>query len=358
MISVIIVNYHSARLTERAVSSIISQDIEAEIFVVDNTATSVEQQELKSLMPNSIHLIFNETNEGFARACNRAYTSSSGQYILLLNPDTYFFPGSLRRLKEFLDKNPSTGAVGPRVFWDMSKNFLLPPSLFPSALSQLCQQTVRGYKTLGRIYSLFHRKSSVLAWKASTPVKQPALSGGHVMLRRSAIDQCGGLFDNNYFVYYEDSDLMLRLRRGGYQLFIEPDAEVVHSYIHDKVKTALMTHASEYYFSKNYGQSVLLRIAGKMSEMRTNVSPAFKMHAGKFASPLKIMIPHKYQDHWLFEWSPSPDVLPSVGCFGTGPEFHFPAELWDLLEAGTYYTRISSQRAVVFSAVYLSWEKV
>ena len=178
------------------------------------------------------------------------------------------------------------------------------------------------------------------------------------MLRRSALDKCGGLFDNTFFMYYEDSDLMLRLRRGGYRLFIEPDAEVVHSYIHEKAKNNLMTDTSEYYFKKNYGQSVLLRIAGKMSEMRTNVSPSFEMHAGKFTSALKIMIPHKYQDHWLFEWSPSPDVLPSVGCFGTGPEFHFPAELWDLLEAGTYYTRISSQRAVVFSAVYLSWEKV
>lgn len=358
MISAIIVNYHSAHLIKKAVESIISNDETIEVFVVDNTATADERRALADLLPDSVQLIFNETNEGFARACNRAYASSSGQYILLLNPDAYFLPGSVHRLKEFLDKDPSSGAVGPRVFWDSSKTFFLPPSLFPSALSQLCQQTGRKSKTLGRIYSLFHRKCSVLAWKASAPVRQRALSGGHVMLRRSAVDQCGGLFDNNFFVYYEDSDLMLRLRRGGFRLFIEPDAEVVHSYIHEKAKTDLMAHSSGYYFSKNYGKSILLRIAGKMSEMRTNVSPAYKMRAGKFTSALKITIPHKYQDRWLFEWSPSPDFLPSAGCFGSGPEFRFPAELWDLLEAGTYYTRISSQRAVVFSAVYLSWEKV
>jgi hypothetical protein len=185
-----------------------------------------------------------------------------------------------------------------------------------------------------------------------------ALSGGHVMLRRSALDQCGGLFDGNFFMYYEDSDLMLRLRRAGYRLFIEPSAEVVHCYIHEKAKNDLMSHASKYYFRKNYGQSALLRIAMKIAEMRPNVPLAHDRNAGKFTSALKIMIPNTYQNCWLFEWSPSSDLIPSAGCFGAGPEFHFPDELWDLLEPGTYYTRISSPRPVVFSAVYLSWEKL
>ncbi|MBS1112291.1 MAG: putative Glycosyl transferase family 2 [Nitrospirae bacterium] len=358
MISAIIVNYHSAQIIKKAVESIISDNETIEVFVVDNTATADERRMLADLLPDSVHLIFNETNEGFARACNKAYALSSGQYILLLNPDAYFFPGSIRILKEFLDDNPSTGAVGPRIFWDRDKTFFLPPSLFPSALSRLCGQTARASKTLGRIHSLFYRRRSVLAWKTSTPVRQMALSGGHVMLRRSAVDQCGGLFDNNFFMYYEDSDLMLRLRRAGYLLYIHPDAEVVHSYTHEKAKSDLMTHASNYYFRKNFDQSFLLRIAGKMSEMLTNVSPAYKMRAGQFATPLKIMIPNKYQDRWLVEWSPSPDFFPSAGCFGMGPEFNFPAELWDFLEPGAYYIRISSQHPVVFSAFYLSWEKV
>ena len=357
MISVIIVNYHSAQLTKRAVSSVISENFVFEVIVVDNTSTPVEQQALKSLLPDSVHLIFNETNEGFATACNRAYTSATGEYILLLNPDAYFLPGAVGRLREFLKENPRTGAVGPRIFWDRSKTFFLPPSFFPSALSRLCGQTARVSKTFRRIYSLFYRRRSVLAWRASTPVRQMALSGGHVMLRRSALDQCGGLFDNNFFMYYEDSDLMLRLRRGGYMLFIQPEAEVVHSYVHEKAKSDLMTHASKYYFRKNFDRSVILRTAEKMSKMRTNVSPD-GIHSGKFTSAPKIIIPHKYQGRWLVEWSPSPDLLPSAGCFGTGPEFNFPAELWDILGPGTYYTRISSQYPVVFSTVCLSWEKV
>jgi GT2 family glycosyltransferase len=143
MISVIIVNYHSAHLTKRAVFSVISDDMVKEIFVVDNTATPAEQQELQHIMPDRVHLIFNKSNEGFARACNKAYASSSGQYILLLNPDAYFLPGSVGLLKIFLDENPLAGAVGPRTFWDRSKMFFLPPSLFPSALSQLCGQAGR-----------------------------------------------------------------------------------------------------------------------------------------------------------------------------------------------------------------------
>jgi len=358
VISAIIVNYHSARLTERAVSSIISQDIETEIFVIDNTATPDEQQELQSLMPDSVQLIFNESNEGFGRACNKAYASSSGQYILLLNPDAYFLPGAVRKLKEFLDKNPLTGAVGPRIFWDRHKTFFLPPSLFPSALGQLCGQTVRMSATLRRIYSLAHRRRSVLAWKASTPVRQTALSGGHVMLRRSALDQCGGLFDEDFFMYHEDSDLMLRLRRAGYRLFIEPAAEVIHNYIHEKGKADLMEKSGRLYFEKNYAKSIALSIAGKMSGISVHKSRLHHLHAGKFSTPLKLMIPRKYQERWLFEWSPSADLVPSVGCFGMGPEFSLPVELWDLLEPGTYYSRISSLKQVVFSAFYLFWEKV
>ena len=77
MISTIIVNYNSALLTEKAVGSVLQDDEESEVFVVDNTAAPEERERLQAIFEGRpVTLLFNETNEGFGRACNRAYTLS------------------------------------------------------------------------------------------------------------------------------------------------------------------------------------------------------------------------------------------------------------------------------------------
>jgi GT2 family glycosyltransferase len=357
MISAIVVNYHSAHLTEKAVSSIINEDVDIEIIVVDNTATPSERDALRSVMPEGVKLIFNESNEGFARACNRAYSAAEGEFILLLNPDAFFLRGAVGRLRNFIAANREAGAVGPRIFWDPEKTFLLPPSLFPSPAYELCRQAERVSGTFGVIRSLSYRRRAVLAWTASAPIGQIALSGGHVMLRRSALEGCGGLFDDGFFMYFEDSDLMLRLRRAGWLLFIEPGAEVVHRYTHEKSKIHLMEDSSRYYYRKNYGKSIFLRVAAGMSRLRARRSTVRHVYAGAFSTPLKVTVPEKYRHGWLFEWSPSPDLIPSVGSFGAGPEFTFPEELWNLIGPGTYYSRFSAAKPVVLSASYFFWEK-
>ncbi|MEJ2697023.1 MAG: glycosyltransferase family 2 protein [Candidatus Sulfobium sp.] len=358
MISAIVVNYHSAKLTEKAVSSVTNEDVESEIFVIDNTATPSEHDELRSLMPKAVKLMFNGSNIGFARACNRAYAAASGELILLLNPDAFFLKGSICKLAEFMAENEDAGAVGPRIFWDQEKTFLLPPSLFPSPAYELCRQAEKASETFGVIHSLSYRRRSFLAWTTPCPIRQTALSGGHVMVRRSAIERCGGLFDDGFFMYFEDSDLMLRLQKGGWRLFIEPRAEVVHRYIHENSKLRHMEESSRYYYRKNYGNSFVLKLAARISGLPVRRSASKCTFAGAFGTPLRVKVPEKHQERWLFEWSPSPDLVPSVGRFGSGPEFSFPEGLWSLIGPGTYYSRISTAKPVVMSASYMSWEKM
>lgn len=356
MISVIIVSYNSAPLTKRAVDSVLREGEASEIFVVDNTATEDERSTLRSGLDRDIRIIFNERNEGFGRACNTAYAKSKGEWIFLLNPDAYVLPGALTVLKRFLLENPRAGAVGPRIFWDSEKTFFLPPSLFHSPAGELCRQANRLSGAFTSVRSLSSRRRSVLAWTSSSPLRQNALSGGHVMLRRSAIETCGGLFDDAYFMYFEDSDLMLRLRRAGWGLFMEPKAEVIHSYVHEEGKMRLIEKSAYHYYSKNYGKSFILKAAAMMSALPLRRA-ACLINVREFVGPLKVRVPDKYQQRWLFEWSPSPDLIPSVGNFGSGPEFIFPEKLWGLIEPGTYYARISAARPTVFSASWLCWKK-
>jgi GT2 family glycosyltransferase len=358
MISVIVVNYDSARLTGRAVRSVFQEAEDHEVIIVDNTASEEEKTRLQALFPGNVHLIFNKRNEGFARACNTACALSRGDWIFLLNPDSYILPGALKRLREFMAVHPQAGAAGPKIYWDDRKTFLLPPSRFPSATGELFSRIGGVSRAFSACDSMRHRRRSLTVWTSTSPSRQEALSGGHVMIRRAALEKCGGLFDERFFMYYEDSDLMLRLREAGYELFVVPQAEVVHNYIHDAGKMDLMGKSKGLYFDKHFRDSLLMKMANAVPRERPEDPQRGFMDAGKTESPLRIEIPQRLQKRWLFEWSPSRALMPSVGCFGNGPLMAFPQDAWDMLGPGRYYGRISPPKKIVFSSVLWMWEKV
>jgi len=100
----IIVNYFSAQLTVNAVCSIIESDSlgPVRIAVVDNSQDMNEATILQNELPESVQLIINESNEGFAQACNRAFDQHDADMILLLNPDASLLPRALIRLQQSL----------------------------------------------------------------------------------------------------------------------------------------------------------------------------------------------------------------------------------------------------------------
>lgn len=353
MISVIIVNFQSAAFTKKAVASVLGDSEDTEIIIVDNTATDAEKKALTIIPSDHVRLIFNETNEGFARACNKAYTRSRGEWIFLLNPDAYILPGALKKLKDFLIKNPRAGAAGPKIYWDDDKTFLLPPSIFPSPARELFAQLDRLSEKFGFFDSLLCRWRSVKVWKTISPVKQKALSGGHVMLRRSAVEACGGLFDERFFMYYEDSDLMHRLSKNGYSLFVVPTAKVIHNYTHNSNKAEMMMKSCAVYFNKNFGDNMLLAMARRLSKIRERPCPGAINNIGSIKNPLTFDIPEPFNEGWLFEWSPSPIFIPSAGFFGSGPKMKFPAKAWSMLGPGVYFGRVSSHKR--FSLTNLKW---
>lgn len=357
MVSVIIVNYQSALLTKRAVDSVLSDGEPAEVLVVDNTATGEERGTLEKLLPPVTRLIFNDTNEGFAKACNRAFAESRGKWIFLLNPDAYLLPGALRTLRKFLVDNPAVGAAAPRTYWDDERTFLLPPSIFPSPYDELRIQLGRLSGNFRSLASRLNRWRSIKAWNSSSPVRQKALSGGNVMIRRSAVEKCGGLFDDIFFMYYEDSDLMLRLEKAGYALFLVPGAEAVHNYAHSGDKIDLMIQSKRLYFQKHFRRSAVLKISEEISVRTTDKVSAGSTPPGSGREPIRVSIPDQFQRRWLFEWSPSVTLIPSVGRFGSGPVLEFPADLWELLGPGTYYSRISDPEKILSRGICWSWVK-
>ena len=350
----IIVNYKVAGLTLRAVQSVLDSASlgPVQVVVVDNSEDKEEAERLCSNLPSGVELLVSPENMGFGRACNLAFEQFPGELILLLNPDARLFPGCLARLQKTLLSNKRVAAVGPRIFWDEGSRFCLPPSYPPNLfIFQAVLGTWGSVANINRMVSAFWRRYSIKVWRANQPVKVSNLSGGHVLLKREAVRKAGGLFDPRFFLYFEDTDLFVRLRKAGYSLIIDPMAEVIHHYDqcgqHNwQEKRALMTRSHRIFLEKHCKgwKSIVKKILDHfkaLPQLDRN-----QLRLPDFTTPFVLEVPENLHKGWLFEWSPNPDFIPSAGRFGKGPCMDFPEDCWSMLAPGQYFGRLGSPKGI------------
>jgi GT2 family glycosyltransferase len=199
----------------------------AEIFVVDNG--SGHDQELARICeigPKPITFIFNGNNEGLASAANRAFRKSRGEYILNLNPDVTVTPRSVTILFDFLENNPEVGAVFPRLLNEdgslqMScRRFYDLPTVI---LRRTPLHRIVGKRRLDRhlMADFDHGSVRNVDWAL----------GAAFLVRRKALHPHNRLFDDRYFLYFEDVDLCMDLQRRGWRVIYHPDAVMYHDHI-------------------------------------------------------------------------------------------------------------------------------
>ena len=141
-ISIVIVNYRVKHFLEQALRSVRAaltvHPMEAEIFVVDNHSQDDSLDYLTPLFPE-VRFIANAENVGFARANNQAMALATGEYVLLLNPDTVIAEDTLQEVCQFMDTHPDAGGVGVKML-DGNGRFL-PESKrgFPSPWVSFCK---------------------------------------------------------------------------------------------------------------------------------------------------------------------------------------------------------------------------
>jgi GT2 family glycosyltransferase len=216
-LSIVIVSWNTRELLARCLRSL-DVDPETEIFVVDNASADGSAAMVQEQFPG-VRLLVNPENLGFARACNQAIRCSSGRYILLLNPDTEVRPGAVAVLARCLASHPPVGAVGARI---------VNPD---GSLQTSCFREPRLSRELWRLLHLDvfwpYAVYRVQNWDLTRPRQVETLLGACLMLRRAALDSIGPL-DEDYFIYSEEVDLCLRLRRRGWHLIWAPQAVVMH----------------------------------------------------------------------------------------------------------------------------------
>ena len=214
-ISIVIVSYNVRRYLDNCLQSVgkALEGIDAEVFVVDNAS----QDDTMTVLPAKypwVSFTANEENVGFACANNQAIRQSTGQYVLLLNPDTTVAEDTLRRAVSFMDEHPEAGAAGIRMHNEDG-------SVAPESRRAIPTPWVSALKMLGftRRYYMSH-----LSW--DEPCRIEVVSGAFCLLRRQALDEVG-LLDEDFFMYGEDIDLSYRILKGGWQNWYLP-LDIVH----------------------------------------------------------------------------------------------------------------------------------
>ena len=347
MLSALIVNYHCAVDTLACVASLLADAPRTEVVVIDNSEDPDEVRSLRQGLAAGVRLLVNEHNLGFGAACNQGYAATSGELVMLLNPDARAMPGCLAGLQSALEADPGLGAVSPLQCWEQSGQWLLPPAWLPTGPGMCSMEMAARSQRHAERVSQAYRKLALQVWAdQAAVVRQRALSGGAMMVKRSAVDSAGGLFDPDYFMYYEDSDLCLRLKRCGWRLGLVPGARALHEWQHSGGKIAMMEASKHIYLDKHFkGQGSWEERLARCMQKSAPMAPWPCTHLDRLPSTLTV--PPHWRNGWLLEISPSPLLVPAIGYLGTGPLAQLPAALMARLGTGAITLRLGPPDAPV-----------
>ena len=272
-LSIIIVSYNVKYFLDQCLESVFRSDLhlpngeelELEVFVVDNASVDGSAEMVREKY-SQVHLIANKDNTGFATANNQALRLYTGDWALLLNPDTVVAEPAIARCIAFMDEHPDAGALGVKMHTENGRPAMESRRGIPSPL-------VAFYKMTGlcsrfpnsRRYGKYYM--SYLPWDEAAEIE--VVSGAFCFLRREALNQVGVL-DEDFFMYGEDIDLSYRLLKGGWHNWYLPE-HILH-YKGESTQKSSFRYVHVFYeamlifFRKHYGHlSFLITIPVKLA---------------------------------------------------------------------------------------------
>jgi N-acetylglucosaminyl-diphospho-decaprenol L-rhamnosyltransferase len=245
-LSVIVVTYNSEAEISACLRSLLPEveGIRHEILVVDNNSSDRTVADVRRLFPG-VTLLVNQENAGFPRANNQAIVRSTGDHVLLLNPDTIVPPEAIRTLMTRLDAEEGLGVCGPRLIDEAG---VPAPDIRLPTLSRVALDVLFG---LARWYDRRDRRVIV--------------SGAAMLIKRKVLDDIG-LLDEEMF-WREDVDYCLRALKAGYAVRVVTEATIIHiggrsAASNLEVALERPLSSSILFFMKHYGRMSALIVAG------------------------------------------------------------------------------------------------
>jgi GT2 family glycosyltransferase len=216
-VSVVVVSFNSALWIERCLESVRGN----ETIVVDHGSEDQTLEIVRSRFPDA--RVIEEENSGMGGGNNTGMRLASGRYFLLLNSDAWAVGDAVEQLAAFADEHPQAAVVGPRLLnpdGSLQRSARAFPTLWRLATEYLfLRKLAPRSRLLNRFYEgdFDHDQAREVDW----------LFGACLLVRRDAADEVG-LFDEDFFMFSEETDWCYRFRQAGWKVVFTPDAEFTH----------------------------------------------------------------------------------------------------------------------------------
>ena len=248
-ISASIVLYHNKQeQIKKVIKSFLNTSLNVKLYLVDNSSSNALKE--LSKIDGKIEYIFNNANLGYGKAHNIAMLKNIEDdipYHIVLNPDIYFDNNVLEELYNYMEDNEDIGNIIPQVLYPNGKIQYL-TKLLPTPVDLI----FRRFIPLKSLKEKRNEKFELKFTKYKNIANIPSLSGCFMFLRTSVLKDVG-LFDENIFMYLEDTDLNRRIHIK-YKTIFYPKVSIIHKYAKESYvnKTLLKYHIQSaiYYFNK------------------------------------------------------------------------------------------------------------
>jgi GT2 family glycosyltransferase len=252
-LTIVIVNYNTERLLRDCLQSVYggANGTPMDIWVVDNNSRDNSVPMVRAQFPR-VKVIENPTNVGFSRANNAVISQARSDYILLLNPDTLILDDAIERMVKFMNEHPRVGIAGCKV---LNRD---------GTLQLACRRSIPtpevAFYRLSGLSRLFPANKTVARYNMTYESPDhthevDAVSGAFLMIRTEAVQEVG-LLDERFFMYGEELDWCLRVKRAGWAVMYHPDAQIVHykgeSTKYNSSKAAVEFYRAMYLFHKKH----------------------------------------------------------------------------------------------------------
>jgi GT2 family glycosyltransferase len=233
-LSIVTVNYNGFKDTCELIESLQKHllSLTYEVVVVDNASRNNEADALRQRYPG-VTLVKSDRNLGFAGGNNLGIKAAQGEYILLLNNDTYVKEDTFGYLIETLRQHPEAGAVSPLLLYARDERTIQYAGFTP-----LTSVTLRN-KSIGN--------GETEHGQFTAPCPTAFAHGAALCFHRSLLDTAGYL-PECYFLYYEELDWCMQIQHTGRTIWFDPRCKVYHK---ESQSTGIKSPLQAYYMTRN-----------------------------------------------------------------------------------------------------------
>jgi len=226
MLSIIITHHRTPELLDLCLKSVKENidDIKYEIIIVDSESEKQARDFIQEKYPE-IKIIPFKKNLGYSKIVNAGLKEIGGNYILILNADIIVLNNAILKMLKFMEKNQKIGILAPQLT-DFTGNIQISCFAKPTIKAILARRTF--FRKLKQGKEALN-KFLISEWDRKSIKEVDWVQGSAMMVKKEAIDKIG-LWDERFFMYFEDADWCRRFRENGYKVVYYPLAQMAHYY--------------------------------------------------------------------------------------------------------------------------------